>query len=98
MNKVGEHAMMYDREITSVHQLRDWLFKPYPFEQAKQAVNAVLESFRPEGEIVTPTIFRRGPGSKRDQKAYDALNREVTENFGRIIAAQELEKRKTGDE
>lgn len=98
MKTVGEHAMMYDDDLTSIDQLRDWLFQPYAFEQAKQAVNAVLEAYRPKGEIVAPTIFKRGRGSKRDPKAYAALNREVAENFGRLMAASELEKRKQDDE
>jgi hypothetical protein len=58
MKTTGEHAA-----FAVTHSLdggSKWLSEPYAYEQVAQAVSAVLEMLRPEGEILAPTM-KGGP-------------------------------------
>lgn len=52
MRSTGRHAEYYE---TSKHMSPGkWMDMPFPFDQAVQGANAILERYRPPGKIIVP--------------------------------------------
>jgi hypothetical protein len=52
----------------------NWLYDPYAYRQAKNAANAVLDAFAPEGD---PTVLKKGPWKNPDAGQVDEGKRRV---------------------
>ncbi len=77
------------------------MVQPYAFDQATKAAEAILEAHRPPGKIVKPNprmVFAGVGQTNVDPKALAAETREMFDNFGQLMAAGELQKRRQDNE
>ena len=89
MRSTGEHGAFAATGKLHKHGL--WFEHPYAFDQAVKAAMAVLEFYRPPGEVVLPTanIVEIVGGDKDIAKANKNL-RELFEQLGELMAAKAL--------
>ncbi len=89
MRSTGEHGAFAATGKLHKHGL--WIEHPYAFDQAVKAAMAVLEIFRPTGEVVVPTpnIVEVVGGDKDIDKA-NKTSRELYEQLGDLMAAKTL--------
>ena len=89
MRSAGEHGAF--AATGKPHKHGSWFEHPYAFDQAMKAATAVLEFFRPPGEVIipTPNIVEVVGGDKDIAKANKNL-RELYEQLSDLIAAKTL--------
>ena len=101
MKTTGEHAAFF-ADRSKLHNQGEWLAQPYAFDQARSAVNAILDHFTPPGNIVGPPKASIADtqvvaAGRKPENTIDLFNY-VMENFGAAVAAGELMKREQDDE
>ncbi len=89
MRSTGEHGAFAATGKLHKHGL--WFEHPYAFDQAVKAAMAVLENFRPPGEIVlpTPNVVEVVGGDKDIAKANKNLQ-EIYKQLGDLMAVKTL--------
>ncbi len=87
MSITGQRAAFY--ETSEIMSASRWLNMPFPYDQAKEAANAILERFRPPGKIVVP---KRSWGEvlghhrSKDDPKEAARMAKIFEQIGRLLA------------
>ena len=97
MRPAGELSGYY--ETSELKKRGTWMNLPFPFDQAVQAANAVLEIYRPPGKIVVPErTYAEVTGlgePKVDPKEAARMSRRFA-NLGKIYAAYEANRKEQG--
>ncbi len=97
MRPAGELSGYY--ETSELTKRGTWMNLPFPFDQAVQAANAVLEIYRPPGQIVVPErTYAEVTGlgePKVDPKEAARMSRRFA-NLGKIYAAYEANRKEQG--
>ena len=99
MKSTGERAGF--TETGKLTNRGEWLALPYAFDQATKATKAILEHYRPPGEIVVPkpTVIVAGVrGTKVDRAKSVAQVYEWLAEMGQMVAASTIRDKEKNDE
>ncbi|MCZ6666654.1 MAG: Arc family DNA-binding protein [Gammaproteobacteria bacterium] len=99
MKLTGEQAGFFATGKLANHG--KWTTLPYAFDQAMRAAVAVMEHYRPPGDVVAPQprVVVMGVGNtKVDREESVRRTHEALDNLGELMALSEIRKKEQDDE